>query len=178
VVFIKKKKSMQKERELSVFFFVLCCACLVMIFRFSSQTSNQSNTLSGRLSGAVCDFLEKERLMPPGEKERYYQNINFFLRKCAHFTEYFLLGLCLSLFFHYRRRFFPRKTAAWVLLLSFLFACGDEIHQIFVSARTPAMRDVFIDTAGAFFAVLLLYALLKGRRNRKLAPDSPQTRFP
>ena len=46
------------------------------------------------------------------------------------------------------------------ITLSFLYACTDEIHQIFVPGRSAQFRDVLIDTLGAIFGCLLIHALL------------------
>ena len=46
------------------------------------------------------------------------------------------------------------------ITLSFLYACTDEIHQIFVPGRSAQFRDVLIDTLGASFGCLLIHALL------------------
>ncbi len=35
------------------------------------------------------------------------------------------------------------------VLFCFFYACSDEIHQLFVSARSGRVLDVFIDTCGA-----------------------------
>ena len=35
------------------------------------------------------------------------------------------------------------------------FACLDEYHQSFVAGRTPAKKDVFIDSCGAFLGIFV-----------------------
>ena len=56
----------------------------------------------------------------------------------------------------------PLKYAlAMSILLSFLYACTDEIHQIFVPGRSAQFRDVLIDTLGASFGTLIAYLILK-----------------
>lgn len=47
------------------------------------------------------------------------------------------------------------------VLLSFLYACTDEIHQIFVPGRSAQFRDVLIDTLGASFGALITYLIIK-----------------
>ncbi|MBB1503242.1 VanZ family protein, partial [Candidatus Saccharibacteria bacterium] len=47
------------------------------------------------------------------------------------------------------------------ILLSFLYACTDEIHQIFVPGRSAQFRDVLIDTLGASFGTLIAYLIIK-----------------
>ena len=58
------------------------------------------------------------------------------------------------------------------------FAGLDEYHQSFVDARTPAVKDVGIDSIGAFIGILLVQAFCwsvlnnpnkkKKKRNRSL----------
>lgn len=56
----------------------------------------------------------------------------------------------------------PLKYAlAMSILLSFLYACTDEIHQIFVPGRSAQFRDVLIDTLGASFGTLIAYLIVK-----------------
>ena len=47
------------------------------------------------------------------------------------------------------------------LIFSFLYACTDELHQIFVPGRSAQFRDVLIDTLGASFGTLITYLTIK-----------------
>ena len=42
-----------------------------------------------------------------------------------------------------------------VLLGCALFAASDEFHQTFVTSRTPSVRDVLLDVAGALLGLLI-----------------------
>ena len=78
---------------------------------------------------------------------------NFAVRKGAHFTEYFILYvLTLNLF-----KTYMNKRRAWnlSLIFVFLYACSDEVHQIFIPGRGPAFRDVLIDTSGGALAYIV-----------------------
>ncbi len=75
------------------------------------------------------------------------------VRKLAHVTEYFLLGLLLF------RAFKSDSTgptvwrfAIYALAVVALYALTDEFHQTFVLGRTPSIVDVGIDTFGGFLA--------------------------
>ena len=51
---------------------------------------------------------------------------------------------------------------ATTVFLCFLYASLDEFHQTFVSGRDGNIRDVFIDTSGAFFfGILAFYGIIK-----------------
>ena len=68
------------------------------------------------------------------------------LRKCAHLTEYAILGLLLA-----------RAAArpAFAVAVGALYAASDEVHQHFVRGRHGVWYDVAIDTAGVTAGVLL-----------------------
>ena len=108
----------------------------------------------------------------------------FLVRKTAHFTEYAILG---GLFFLNLRNWLKSNTTLvknskpqttktvakkitldlikyslfMSILLSFFYACTDEIHQIFVPGRSAQFRDVLIDTLGASFGIAITYLTIK-----------------
>lgn len=53
-----------------------------------------------------------------------------------------------------------RKAAVWAILIATLYGGTDEFHQLFTQGRESRLRDVFIDSAGAFIAVFLTYYIL------------------
>ena len=68
------------------------------------------------------------------------------LRKCAHVTEYAILGFLLVR---------ALGTPARALALGALYAASDEVHQHFVRGRHGAWYDVAIDTVGVAAGVVL-----------------------
>lgn len=106
--------------------------------------------------------------LKPGMSPNTIWIILVVVRKCAHVTEYAILALLL-----WRAlRSVPvlrGKTAILfgaVLLGCALFATSDEFHQTFVKSRTPSVRDVFLDIAGALVG-LLIGANFKHRDSKK-----------
>lgn len=78
---------------------------------------------------------------------------NFAVRKGAHFTEYFILYiLTLNVLILYMDK---RKAWNFSLCFVFIYACSDELHQMFIPGRGPAFRDVLIDTSGGAFAYIV-----------------------
>lgn len=80
------------------------------------------------------------------------------LRKFAHFIIYLFLGTFLihALTVSHIRGF---KAIIIALLVSFLYAVSDEVHQYFVPGRTPLVMDVVIDTVGAAVGIMV-YSLV------------------
>ncbi|HXJ55581.1 MAG TPA: VanZ family protein [Verrucomicrobiae bacterium] len=84
--------------------------------------------------------------------------VQFFVRKTAHVTEY---GFLAVLLWRARRRAFwgdPRpwrpSEATFAVIVAMLFAVIDEWHQTFVPGREGRAADVLIDGAGAVAAML------------------------
>lgn len=74
--------------------------------------------------------------------------LTFLVRKAAHISAYFVLGILIySLLKEYRSHIKHLVIAS--IALSMLYACTDELHQMFVPGRSGEARDVLIDTAGA-----------------------------
>ena len=98
--------------------------------------------------------------------------IHHYIRKCGHFTEYFILSWLVLRGIRAGR---PGTRFAWALLVIAIIACYaslDELHQRFVPGRTPAIHDVLIDTSGGAAAQLVAaLAMVLGhlRDRRKLA---------
>jgi VanZ family protein len=68
------------------------------------------------------------------------------LRKCAHVTEYAVLGALLY-------RAFEREAPA--LAAGIAYAATDEVHQHFVRGRHASPVDVGIDAVGVAVGMLL-----------------------
>ena len=91
--------------------------------------------------------------------------IEFFIRKAAHLTEYTILGFLLLRGFNATTDLSKKVAGILALLISFVYACSDELHQMFTLNRTPLFIDVVLDSVGAFLGILLFlgmrYIILK-----------------
>jgi len=83
---------------------------------------------------------------------------DFFLRKMAHITEYFILTF---LFYRAFKGSFAINNLlyffAYPAFLSVIYAISDEFHQSFVPGRTCCIRDVLIDTIGIVSFISMAY---------------------
>lgn len=92
---------------------------------------------------------------------------HYFIRKLAHFIEFFLLGCFLSALFPLTWKM--RIPAMGLALLAGLL---DETIQIF-SGRGDQISDVWLDFSGAAAGILLstlLFLLLRRRRRHREDP--------
>jgi VanZ family protein len=95
------------------------------------------------------------------------------MRKSAHVSEYAILALLLwrALRSSPTLRMKTSMLFGAVLFASALFAASDEFHQSFVKSRSPSVRDVMLDVAGAVLA-LLIGAIFAHRDFKKVRSTS------
>lgn len=90
------------------------------------------------------------------KKEELAQIIDYPVRKAAHMSEYALLTLltfgavCTKK--GKRRYIIP-------ISITFLYACTDEFHQLFVNGRAGRFTDVLIDTSGGVIMLLIVFII-------------------
>jgi len=104
------------------------------------------------------------RRLVPGLAQSQYDYIHHIIRKCAHFSEYFVYFLFL-----YRAVRGRGSGWRWIWGLSALFiAAGysllDELHQSFVASRTASVYDSLLDSTGTFAALIVLWLWFRRRR--------------
>jgi VanZ family protein len=142
------------------FKWILVIAWLIVIFMFS----NQPAIVSDGNSRFVINLFKALGL----NLDSLLGSIaNFIVRKAAHFTEYLILFLLL--YEAFREDFSPKKAIIFSIIIVFLYACSDEIHQLFVPGREGRFRDVMIDTSGGAAGLLgvMIAVTLKKSSDRK-----------
>jgi len=117
------------------------------------------------------------RWLKPDVAPETIRSVHTAVRKCAHVAEYAILALLLwrALRSGSAVRAKMSTLVAAVLLGCAVFAASDEFHQSFVKSRTPSLRDVLLDIAGALFG-LLIGASFAHRRSKK-AQSTTQSQF-
>mgnify|MGYP003309055667 FL=1 len=63
------------------------------------------------------------------------------------------------------------NTYLYSIIICFIYACTDEIHQLYVVGRTGQFIDVLIDTIGALLGCLVFYIgskIINKNRKRKI----------
>lgn len=137
----------------------LIVICMITIFMFSSDDATKSTKKSDGVIIQVSNFLVGTKL----SKAQQEKIIDYFVvpvRKSAHFLIYMLLGMLLISFI-YEFSFSNKRMFFLAIFLAFLYACSDEIHQLFVPGRSGQISDVLLDTVGASVGVLVYMFILK-----------------
>lgn len=137
--------------------FVPALFIMYMIYSFSAQTSVQSSALSAGVTYKAVVTADRffDMRLTKEQTDRVTAKAEHYVRKLAHFTEYFLLAVSLALpLYVYGLRGF------WLLLIAGTLCIGyatfDEFHQFFVSGRSASYKDVFIDSMGAVCGIIFV----------------------
>ncbi len=83
--------------------------------------------------------------------------LHFFIRKSAHFTEYFVFSYLLLRGMRGEHRGWQLRWAIVALSIAVGYSALDEFHQSFVPSRTASPWDSLIDTSGAATAQVFLW---------------------
>ena len=136
---------------------ILVLLCMFTIFSFSSDNGGESTNKSDRTIVKIYQFITNKKLNN-SEKQYVIDKYVTPVRKGAHFTIYLILGiLVISLIKEYRM--IDIKSLIIAIIFCFLYACSDEIHQLFVVGRSGEVLDVVIDSIGSFIGIFIYYKL-------------------
>lgn len=149
---------MLKKRHLWLLSVAVSIAVAVLIIYFSSQPSVESHELS---NGLAARILAQLREIFPNVT---LNELDFFLRKMAHFSLYFILGCSLTGVFSRQKKLPPVLLA---IFAGACFAASDELHQMFSDGRSASAKDVMLDTCGVAVGSLLSYGAMKLLRRQK-----------
>lgn len=146
--------TMKRKHRLTGF---MILSVLVLCFIFSN--SLQGPEVSNAKSSTVAALLRPLFDLFLQTSDTYF---HFLIRKLAHFTEFALLGICLSgVAVHTTWE----ERCRWMLPIggSFMAAVVDETIQRF-TGRTSMFKDVLIDFSGAVFGIGLVLLWLWVKR--------------
>lgn len=152
------------------FWFLPAVLWMAVIFSMSNETGSQSSSVSLKVTQTMVRAIESIRGGSSEDSENLVRKLHPYVRKAAHMTEYAVLFVLLFLSFIFST--VATRSAAVSIVISFLYACSDEIHQTFVSNRAGQMTDVCIDMTGVLAAVAIVLFIYSGwqiRRERKKA---------
>ena len=158
------------NKKINILRAILIILLLMMfetIFNFSNQNGEKSGSISREITEKVTKNIKAIQKLEKSEKEKVLGKIEHYIRKLAHFSLYFMVGiLIMSLMSTYDLKNIKRMFISW--RIGIIYAASDEFHQIFIPDRTASIFDIIIDSCGVFcgiiFAQLIIkiYFILKG----------------
>lgn len=123
---------------------------MILIFIMSSFDANNSSNQSNFIVDIITSIINIKDT----------ELLSLIIRKLAHFTEYFILGL---LVINFIIRYDKKIIIA--ILLCIIYATSDEIHQIFVPGRSCQITDIMIDSLGSIMGIYLYKLITKKCKN-------------
>lgn len=154
-------KALIKNKKL--FHSILVIIWMLVIFNFSSQNGPKSTKTSDVVTSMVVNVTTSvtNKDIPREEVKKKVEDSTFLVRKTAHFTEYLILGiLVLQLLSDYTK--INKRMLIVSLIICYLYAVSDEVHQIFIPDRTAKVLDTFIDGAGSLVGITI-YSIYQGK---------------
>ncbi len=121
-------------------YFIPSFIIMIIIFMFSSQDAGASSDTTLGLLSFLSSYFSIEI-------------DSFLIRKIAHMSEFALLTLS----YYYGFAHIGKKPYFMSFICSFLYACSDEFHQLFVSGRYGSILDVGIDSIGIVLMLGFIY---------------------
>lgn len=152
--------------------FLLLFIILATLFISSGQTyENQSliGTLENWLPNKPFEQALSQLQIPywgtviSVEERGYFHFVEFLIRKSAHFIIFGFLAIAIYMVLP------PHKfRTLFAALFTFLFAAGDEFHQLLTGGRTATMQDVILDMSGAITFLIIFKLVLSFKSGKRL----------
>ena len=151
---------MEKTKIIRYIFFTLMILTCIIIFIFSSQNGEESTEVSDGFISRFIDIFPLTKNQTEDQKQEIIKNLQFIVRKTAHFSIYTILGITSMEFINTYNISYKKKIGI-SFLIGVLYAISDEFHQLFSSGRTAKVMDVGIDSAGVIFGIFIVYVIIK-----------------
>ena len=117
----------------------------------SHTNGNESSNQSNFIVKIVLEFININ-----------HETLSFMIRKIAHMSEYAIL--LLFIYYGLYKTITYKYQLLISLLITFIYACSDEFHQLFIPGRSGQFMDVLIDTSGALIMLLIIYLWQKRKK--------------
>ncbi len=138
--------------------------CLLTAFIFGN--SMQTGEESGAMSDMILELIKKPLIFIGLDISD--EALGFFIRKAAHFSEYFVLGTLISvdLLHIFKSNLCLTFAPIYPLIVA---VCDEFIVQSATEGRSPELRDVLIDLSGAVIAIVAVYLISRSINKRKIS---------
>ena len=132
-------------------YFIPAIIWIIFIFIMSHTNGNESSNQSNFIVKIVLEFININ-----------HETLSFMIRKTAHMSEYAIL--LLFIYYGLYKTITYKYQLLISLLITFIYACSDEFHQLFIPGRSGQFMDVLIDTSGALIMLLIIYLWQKRKK--------------
>lgn len=125
-------------------YFIPALIWMIFIFIMSHTNGNDSSNQSNFIAEIILKFIDID-----------VETLTFLIRKAAHMSEYAIL--LLLIYYGLSNTITYKYNLLTSLATTFIYACSDEFHQLFIPGRSGQFKDVLIDTSGGLVMLLIIY---------------------
>ena len=140
----------KKQKILAVVTLIPLILISMVIFRFSSQSGEQSTRVSNGLTVRLLSLFMDVSELSDEQLDTLLTSLRHKIRKTAHVLEYAAFGFFLEL---HLCTWMKRRPWIAGLIVSALYGFSDELHQYFVGERSMGLKDVGFDVFGAALGI-------------------------
>ncbi|MGN1299263.1 MAG: VanZ family protein [Candidatus Scatovivens sp.] len=141
---------MKKITIIRIILIILILLWMYIVFGFSSQNGEKSGGISFKISMLLTrNNEENAKILEP------------YIRKIAHFSEYAVGGCLIYCLLLTIEKIKENIKLILATVIGFLYAVTDEVHQLFIPGREGKTLDVYIDTLGVIFGILMILLIRK-----------------
>ena len=147
------------------------CFYFFVIVSFSAQNADESSALSFGIAEKLAKFFSffgsDQSIEDVISLAGYFEHP---IRKLAHFLEYGILGALLSGAFLPVMKIIRRESGKggkmyrWDVMIVFILASSDELHQYFVPGRYASVWDVLLDTFGCIVCLFFVFLIFDRKK--------------
>ncbi len=143
----------------SVLYLVITILIVSFIFYNSMQNGESSSNASTAVLNLINDLINSIGIN--------FQFSGYFIRKLAHFVEFFSLGFFLMLMFEaFTGKIF--SIIGFPMFFTIFVPVIDEYIQIYSPGRTSSIKDVLLDFSGAIIGIIVICIYLTIKKKYKL----------
>lgn len=134
---------------------LLLIGWMTLIF-YMSQQSGSDSADSSNLVADIIYYVYRMIARPhvSMDKLEFLSRFIPIIRKTAHFVEFMILGILVSV--NFTEHHIP-KAMIIAVLFCILYAISDEIHQLFIINRHCSIMDMFIDSMGSLSGIIFYH---------------------
>ena len=125
-----------------LFNIIILILWMIFIFIMSNARAVDSDVHSGVIVNIITNIFSIKNI----------DLITTIVRKCAHVTEYIILGI---LMLNCLKDYSIKNVIIVSIMLCIIYSISDEVHQLFIEGRSGEVIDVFIDTIGIIIGNLI-----------------------
>ena len=141
---------------------------MIVIFMFSNETGEASKTRSDNVAKTTVNIVTKvtNKKVTKEEKKKMFKNTKVIVRKVAHFTLYFILGILVYVTLNSYG--ISKNILIYSIGFCLIYAITDEVHQIFTADRSFQIFDIALDTSSATISNLIIYFIRKNKKEKNI----------